>query len=472
MNSNVHAFAVSIAIALASAASSVSAQPVKVIRCNTTEECIQDLNDGVSAFDQISDTPRARENFNRLAGFINERPPQSADLVTDQDGTFSGSVTYTVGVGAGVTSQSLVFVGRGEEGEGAVRIVEVLESVEGGVPTVTFRNQFLYDQLLLSDVRIAGAGGGGNGGVRDPNACEFVDNAETCYSDPIVVDLGDRGYDLTGVEQGVQFDIDADGALEQVAWTVPGSDDALLALDRNGNRQIDDGSELFGNATMLADGTTGAHGYVALEELDLEANGGNDNGYVDYADRGFGTLLLWTDRDHDGRSSSAELLRLRERGIFAIALDADESDVIDEHGNQLAYVSPAYAWRRFRIDRIRTTDVFFLYRELTPPMPIEEPVVEEDYFIRNESDFELRVHATSVFGNTPIDLLADIVLPGGEVHVFHAVEGSGGHAMPSNFFGTFRVEAGDAVVYEGVRDQDWRREPAGLVLVIDAAESD
>ena len=160
--------------------------------------------------------------------------------------------------------------------------------------------------------------------------------------------------------------IDADGAPEKVSWTARGSDDAFLALDRNGNGQIDDGGELFGTATKLANGTTSAHGYIPLAELDLEANGGNGNGYIDEADRRFETLLLWTDRDHDGRSSTSELLHLNDRGIFAIALNPDESDVIDEHGNRLAYVSPAYAWRRFRIERIRTTDIFFWYRELAP----------------------------------------------------------------------------------------------------------
>jgi hypothetical protein len=187
---------------------------------------------------------------------------------------------------------------------------------------------------------------------------------QPCVGDPILFDFGDRGLDLTDIDDGVAFDIDADGALEQVAWTAPGSDDAFLALDRNANGEIDDGNELFGNATILRDGSTSAHGYIALGELDLEANGGNGNGYIDHSDPGFASLLLWTDRDHDGRSSSAEMLRLSDRGIFAIALDPDESDVIDEYGNRLAYVSPAYAWRRFRIDRVRTTDIFFQYREL------------------------------------------------------------------------------------------------------------
>ena len=209
-----------------------------------------------------------------------------------------------------------------------------------------------------------GGGGGGGGGEWE---CELVPAEEICHNfpaSPIVVDLGEVGYDLTSITNGVRFDIDADGAPEQVSWTAGSSDDAFLALDRNGNGTIDSGRELFGDFTLLGNGKTAPHGYIALGELDLEANGGNGNGYVDIGDRGFRTLLLWSDRNHDGRSSPAELRSVIDSGIFAISLKADESDVVDEHGNHLAYVSPAYAWREFRIERIRTTDIFFRFRDL------------------------------------------------------------------------------------------------------------
>ena len=68
---------------------------------------------------------------------------------------------------------------------------------------------------------------------------------------PIIVDTANDGYHLTSVEDGVRFDLDADGTPELVAWTRPGSDDAFLAIDRNGNGRIDDGTELFGNHTPV-----------------------------------------------------------------------------------------------------------------------------------------------------------------------------------------------------------------------------
>ena len=64
---------------------------------------------------------------------------------------------------------------------------------------------------------------------------------------PLLFDRNGDGFHLTSADEGVLFDIDADGDLDQVAWTRADSGDAWLALDRNGNGVIDDATELFGN---------------------------------------------------------------------------------------------------------------------------------------------------------------------------------------------------------------------------------
>ena len=95
--------------------------------------------------------------------------------------------------------------------------------------------------------------------VRSPQEGELDDGKCAYPNSPLIVDTARDGYRLTSVDNGVRFDLNADGVPEQVAWTRRDSDDAFLALDRNGNGRIDDGSELFGNYTPARPDTPGDH---------------------------------------------------------------------------------------------------------------------------------------------------------------------------------------------------------------------
>lgn len=89
---------------------------------------------------------------------------------------------------------------------------------------------------------------------------------------PIIVNTS-GGYLLSGANDPVLFDIDGDGQLNRIGWTSREGDDAFLALDRNGNGFIDDGTELFGNATRLRSGLAAANGFDALAEFDENGDG-------------------------------------------------------------------------------------------------------------------------------------------------------------------------------------------------------
>ena len=186
-----------------------------------------------------------------------------------------------------------------------------------------------------------------------------VSNMCQDHPSPILIDLENDGIHLTGLDDPVWFDIDADGAPDLMSWTDRG--EGLLALDRNGNGSIDDGGELFGTATRLSDGTRALNGYVALAELDSWIFSGNGDGHLDFNDAAFGSLRLWTDRNHDGISQPEELHTLAEASIQRIDLVYRRSRCTDRYGNEFRFLGRAWETGRNGVVRpILTWDVFFL----------------------------------------------------------------------------------------------------------------
>ncbi|MGB4302358.1 MAG: hypothetical protein WBJ34_00965, partial [Syntrophomonadaceae bacterium] len=122
---------------------------------------------------------------------------------------------------------------------------------------------------------------------------------DAVLTDPLVVNFDGPAAALT--ERNFQFDLDCDGKPDQISFVRPGS--GFLALDRNGDGVINDGSELFGPQT--------GNGFLELAAYDEDGNG-----WIDEADEIFDCLRIWT-RDAQGNEV---LFALGEKGIGAIYL--------------------------------------------------------------------------------------------------------------------------------------------------------
>jgi hypothetical protein len=194
------------------------------------------------------------------------------------------------------------------------------------------------------------SGGGGcaqDGGqcTQNSDCCNSDCNAGTCQPcinscdarpiNPIIVDLDGNGYRLTNAASGVSFDATGSGTRIRMSWTAANWNGGFLALDRNGNGRIDNGTELIGGFSPQASKPgQNANGILALAVFDQPENGGNKDGKIDSKDSIYSKLVVWVDRNHNGVSDPGELLTLEQAGIQSISLNHSQSAWTDIFGNR------------------------------------------------------------------------------------------------------------------------------------------
>lgn len=144
---------------------------------------------------------------------------------------------------------------------------------------------------------------------------------------PLVLDLDGNGIETINLQSSyIQFDHDNNRFAEQTGWINPS--DGFLALDHNRNGVIDNGSELFGNHTLLSDGVRARNGFEALSSYDV-----NNDGRIDRRDPVWSRLRVWRDQNSNGLTDAGELLTLAAAKVKALLLAYTNHEVVDPNGN-------------------------------------------------------------------------------------------------------------------------------------------
>lgn len=127
---------------------------------------------------------------------------------------------------------------------------------------------------------------------------------QVVMTDPLVINMDDFPAGVR--DMTFQFDIDCDGKMDEISMLQEGS--GFLALDKNGDGKINDGSELFG--------TRSGNGFADLAVYDEDGNG-----WIDENDEIFDQLRIWS-KDKDGKDV---LKTLKEADVGAIYLGSTKS---------------------------------------------------------------------------------------------------------------------------------------------------
>ncbi|NLS02725.1 type I secretion C-terminal target domain-containing protein, partial [Rhizobium sp. P32RR-XVIII] len=245
-------------------------------------------------------TSTTNGNFDNVTGNITIATHKIANgLVTFNNGSGIVSLNSLADVATAVK-----YLQGGSIGDG--HVVAFAATLSDGVHTFVYEQQESWNQSKFTLVDLQGFNTNDLSGLVGTNKA----------IDPIVLDLDHNGVALTSLDNGVQFDINADGHKDQIAWTA--GSDGILALDVDGNGKIDNGSEIF--SPHFAGGSY-ADGLAALSTLDS-----NHDGKVDAADEAFSKLTVWQDLNHNGITDNGELSSLADHSISSISLDASASD--------------------------------------------------------------------------------------------------------------------------------------------------
>ncbi len=260
-------------------------------RPRSASEMLREIYDSL----QVKNTPQMRKLMeeNMLSRIQEETLKYLMRLIGGRlqrdDSGGCGAGLKGLSAGGGTSAADLLPVGGSYLTKGSYTVAYESETVtfatKGTVNTADGRSLEFNVEAVMSREYVAYSG--------------FTVRESTALIDPLVINLD--GSPATVSDQKYYFDIDADGVEDYVS--LPSAGSGMLALDRNGDGKINDGSELFG--------PTSGNAFAELKEFDLDGNG-----WIDEADAVFSALKIWS-MEADG---TERLISLKESGVGAICL--------------------------------------------------------------------------------------------------------------------------------------------------------
>lgn len=205
---------------------------------------------------------------------------------------------------------------------GTVNFAATMEARPANYMTVTASEEYYFEEMETTSFSSAGV-------VRTADGREISFRMEVGMSrsfqqytkktvsqvsamcDPLVINLNGNVANVS--DQKFYFDLDADGEEEVISRLC--EDSGYLALDKNGDGIINDGSELFG--------TKSGDGFADLAEYDEDGNG-----WIDENDAIWSKLQIWIQKEN----GESELYRLADAGVGAICLQKASTDFSQRDG--------------------------------------------------------------------------------------------------------------------------------------------
>ncbi|GLS05124.1 hypothetical protein GCM10007860_22740 [Chitiniphilus shinanonensis] len=249
------------------------------------------------------------ELLRRLLESITGRPVKLSDFDGEAAQAQSQQAAAQPPIQGGGGGVSMEFRHVAEEFESATYRADGLVKTSDG-REISFNAELMLSRSFRQETTVTI----GNRPAAQPRMC-----------DPLVINFDGTSAQLSA--QTFAFDLDADGKQENISQLKHGS--GFLALDKNGDGVINDGSELFG--TKSGDGFA-----------DLAIYDGDKNGWIDEGDAIWGQLRVWIKDD----AGNDRMLNLTELGVGAIYLGSARGDFTlkDDANNTLGQVRSSGVW--------------------------------------------------------------------------------------------------------------------------------